>query len=80
MPLALLDGQNPPNVPMSPTSAMAGGEGAEGEEFDGDAPVGRKEFKPVLGFLPPPEKRTSQLRVRKSKGHKGAFKVSGADG
>lgn len=82
MPIALVDEQNPIEQPMSPTSAMVGGEGADGE-LEEDAPITgaeTREFKPMLGFLPPPEKRTTMLRVRKSKGHKGAFKASGAEG
>lgn len=82
MPIALVDEQNPIEPPMSPSSAIVGGEGADGELEEDGLITGAetRELKPMLGFLPPPEKRTTMLRVRKSKGHKGAFKASGAEG
>ena len=82
MPLAVVDEENPTELPTSPTTAIPGGE-AEGGEIEESAPVmgDAKDLKPMLGFLPPPEKRSPLLRTRKTrKGRKGAFKAAGADG
>ena len=83
MPLAFLDEASPVDLPTSPTTAMPGGED-EGGEIEESVPVvgaDTKDLKPVLGFLPPPEKRKTALRVRRTrKGRKEAFKVAGADG
>ncbi|KAI5124783.1 hypothetical protein M0805_005417 [Coniferiporia weirii] len=55
--------------PMSPASP-------EAEESDEPAPASTEDLKPMLGFLPPPDKRSSTLlRARKSKGRKGAFRA-----
>lgn len=63
-------------MPMSPTSAVTG----ENEDVAPLEAAEAKELNPMLGFLPPPEKRTALLRVRKRKGRKDAFKASGAEG
>ena len=57
-------------VQASPTSASFKIEEDQAEE--GAAPV-MKDLKPMLGFLPPPERRDANLlRARKSKGGKNA--------
>lgn len=78
------DGQEP--MTASPMSTSRFGledpeqqqEEAEEEASAQDAKAMR-DLKPMLGFLPPPDKRSSKLlRPRKSRGRKGGFR--GVDG
>ena len=63
----------------SPLSATRFGLEDQGDDASAQDVRDLKDLKPMLGFLPPPDKRSSKLlRPRKSKGRKGGFR--GVDG
>lgn len=60
----------------SPISATKFGLDEQGDDASAQDAKDLRDLKPMLGFLPPPDKRSSKiLRPRKSKGRKGAFRA-----
>ena len=70
-------GEDEANVDSAGSSTAAHKFGLE-EPVDGSSTtdLALKDLKPMPGFLPPPDKRSSKLlRARKSKGRKGGFRA-----